>query len=113
VTFTQTATKGTGIVLAPNNGRSEANVWSLADTSMMPSHEFGHHLGNPDEYAGANVDTSLNGDGAVNGIDANSIMGQNMTTVKVRHYRTICTHLASMVSAQVGRTYTYQAVAVV
>ncbi len=113
VTFNQTATKGTGIVLAGNSGRSEANVWSLVDTTAMPSHEFGHHLGNPDEYAGAGVDTSLNGDGAVNGIDANSIMGQNMTTVKRRHYTTICQHLATMVGAQVNRSYTYQAVPVV
>jgi len=114
VAFNQVAAKtDTNIVLAPNRGRSEANVWSMQGGDVMPTHEFGHHLGNPDEYAGAGVDTSLNGDGAVNGIDPNSIMGQNMTTVKARHYRTICQHLAAMVSAQVGRTYTYRAVAVV
>ena len=72
--------------------------------------EFGHHLGNPDEYAGAKLDTTLNDDGATNGIDANSIMGQNLTTVKKRHYRTICKHFADMVKTHHGKTYTYEAV---
>lgn len=115
VSFVQVATRGTGIVLAANNGRSNAKVWSLLESRVgMPPHEFGHHLGNPDEYAGGvGVDASVNTDGATAGIDANSIMGSNMTIVKVRHYNTICQHLAAMVSTQLSRTYTYAAVAVV
>ncbi|NVB38066.1 type VI secretion system tip protein VgrG [Pseudenhygromyxa sp. WMMC2535] len=115
VTFTQTATLGDGIVLAANNARSNAKVWSLGDhRAGMPPHEFGHHLGNPDEYAGGvGVDASVNTDGATAGIDANSIMGANMITVKRRHYNTICLHLEAMVSNQLSRTYNYDAVPLV
>ncbi|MFV8753690.1 type VI secretion system Vgr family protein [Nannocystaceae bacterium ST9] len=115
VTFVQVAVKGSGIVLAANNARSNAGVWSLGDTRAgMPPHEFGHHLGNPDEYAGGvGIDASVNTDGATAGIDPNSIMGANLSTVKRRHYNTICKHLAAMVSTQFGRTYTYNAVPVV
>ncbi len=115
VTFVQVAVKGSGIVLAANNARSNAGAWSLGDTRAgMPPHEFGHHLGNPDEYAGGvGIATGVNTDGATAGIDANSIMGANLSTVKIRHYNTICLHLAAMVSTQFSRTYTYNAVAVV
>jgi hypothetical protein len=51
----------------------------------VAAHEFGHHIGNSDEYAGTKVDTSLNDDGATSGIDPNSIMGQQLTKVKKRH----------------------------
>ncbi len=116
VSFSEVATKsGRDIVLAANNARSNAGAWSLGESrANMPAHEFGHHLGNPDEYAGGvGVDASLNTDGATAGIDANSMMGQNMTIVKKRHYRTISQHLASMVNTQFGRSYTYEAVTVV
>jgi type VI secretion system VgrG family protein len=115
VSFTKVDVKtDTNIVLVANDGRSNASAWSMvANSPRMPEHEFGHHLGNPDEYEGAALDTSLNDDGAVAGIDDNSIMGRNKTTVKRRHYRTICQHLAAMVNAQISRSYTYQAVPVV
>ncbi len=115
VSFVQVATLGTGIVLAANFGRSNAKVWSMGDNRAgMPPHEFGHHLGNPDEYAGGvGIDTSVNTDGATAGIDPNSIMGSGLSTVKRRHYNTVCQHLAAMVSAQYGRSYTYAAVPVV
>ncbi len=115
VTFVQVAVKGSGIVLAANNARSNAGVWSLGDNRPgMPPHEFGHHLGNPDEYAGGvGIDASVNTDGATAGIDPNSIMGSGLSTVKRRHYNTICQHLAAMVSTQFGRSYHYDAVPVV
>jgi type VI secretion system VgrG family protein len=113
VTFSQVATGGGGIVLAGNAGRSNAGVWSLHGRAGMPPHEFGHHLGNPDEYeGGVRVDRSNNSDGAVRGVDATSIMGVG-TTVKVRHYNAVCQHLAAMVRTQFARTYTYTAVPVV
>jgi type VI secretion system secreted protein VgrG len=116
VNFTAVATRsGHTIVLAANNARSNAGAWSLGDTRPgMPPHEFGHHLGNPDEYTGGvGVDASVNTDGATAGIDSSSIMGSSMTTVKKRHYKTIVQHLAAMVSTQYGKTYTYEAVTVV
>jgi hypothetical protein len=115
VTFVQVATLGSVIVLAANKGRSNAKVWSMGDNRAgMPPHEFGHHLGNPDEYAGGvGVDASVNTDGATAGIDPNSIMGSGLSTVKRRHYNTICLQLKAMVSTQYARTYTYAAVPVV
>jgi hypothetical protein len=100
------------LIFADGNIRSNDALFFLDEPrAAMPAHEFGHHLGNGDEYAGAtSVDTSLNGDGAVNGIDADSIMGQNMTKVKKRHFRAICAHFASMVQTKTGQSYTYEAV---
>lgn len=100
------------LIVADGNIRSNSALFFLGEARRaMPAHEFGHHLGNPDEYAGAeSVDPTLNGDGAVNGIDPNSIMGQNMITVKSRHFRTICAHLSKMVRDQYGKMYTYEAV---
>lgn len=113
VSFVQHATFRAGmLIIADGDIRSNDSLFFLGEPRLaMAAHEFGHHIGNPDEYAGARVDTSLNSDGAVNGIDPNSIMGQNMTTVKRRHYRLICTHLAMMVQRQLRRTVTYEAVA--
>jgi hypothetical protein len=100
------------LIVANGNIRSNDSLWFLGETRIaMAAHEFGHHLGNGDEYAGAtSVDTSLNGDGAVNGIDADSIMGSNLTKVKKRHYRTLCLHLQSMVRTATTRTFTYSAI---
>jgi hypothetical protein len=101
------------LVIADGNIRSNDSLWFTGESRIaMAAHEFGHHLGNPDEYAGSALDTSLNDDGATAGIDANSIMGQNLTKVKKRHYRTICSHFSSMVKTNFGKTYTYEAVAV-
>jgi hypothetical protein len=102
------------LVIADGNIRSNDSLWFIGEPRIaVAGHEFGHHLGNPDEYAGSALDTTLNGDGAVAGIDADSIMGQNLTNVKKRHYRTICTHFAAMVQTLTGKTYTYEAVGVV
>lgn len=99
------------LIFADGDIRSNDGLFFLGDPDpAMVAHEFGHHLGNGDEYAGAtSVDPSLNGDGAVNGLDADSIMGQNMTKVKKRHFRTICEHFAAMVQAKTGQSYTYEA----
>ncbi len=112
ITFSLQTTFSAGmLIVADGNIRSNDSLWFLGEPRIaVAAHEFGHHLGNPDEYAGAAIDTSLNDDGAVNGIDPNSIMGQNLTTVKKRHYRTICTHFAAMVKTESGKTYTYEAV---
>lgn len=99
------------LIIADGNGRSNDSLFYLGETRLaVAAHEFGHHLGNPDEYAGAAVDTGLNTDGATNGIDPDSIMGQNLTKVKARHYRTICKHLSTMVKTAYGITAEYTAV---
>lgn len=99
------------LVVADGNIRSNDQLWFLDEPRVaVAAHEFGHHIGNPDEYAGAVVDTSLNDDGATNGIDPDSIMGQQLTKVKKRHYRTICKHMAALVQNQICQTYTYEPV---
>ena len=65
-------------------------------------------MDNPDEYAGGAVDTSINGDGAVNGIDADSIMGQNLTKTKRRHYGPFGKLTAKLYKKKSGKTVTFQ-----
>jgi hypothetical protein len=99
------------LIISNGDIRSNDQLWFIADPEVvMAAHEFGHHLGNPDEYAGAKLDTSLNDDGARAGIDADSIMGQNMTKVKKRHFRTVATHFASIIKNDTGKSYVYEAV---
>jgi hypothetical protein len=101
------------LVVADGNIRSSTALFFIDDPDLpMAAHEFGHYMGNPDEYDGAtSLDASLNEDGAVNGIDEDSIMGQNMTRVKRRHFRTVCQHFGDMVRTNCGKSYTYEAVA--
>lgn len=100
------------LIIADGNIRANSSLFFLGGPQLSTvAHEFGHHLGNPDEYSGAaGVDRTLNGDGAVHGIDHFSIMGKNKTHVKKRHYRAICKHLSKMVLDQIGKSYSYEAV---
>ena len=52
----------------------------------------------------------MNGDGAVNGIDDDSIMGQNMTLVKKRHYGGLVTMNERIIQTKYGLDYDYEAV---
>jgi hypothetical protein len=107
----QAAFRNDVIILADGNIRSNASLFFLGDPdAVMAAHEFGHHIGNPDEYAGADLETTLNDDGAVNGIDNDSIMGQDMTKVKKRHFRMVAKVSAQAVQADLGKGWTYEAV---
>jgi LysM repeat protein len=112
VSFVKNETFQTGfLIIADGNIRSNDALFFIGEPRIvMAAHEFGHHIGNPDEYAGAAIDAALNDDGAVNGIDSDSIMGQNLTNVKKRHFRTICLHLTKMIRTATGREYTFVAV---
>jgi hypothetical protein len=116
--FTAVATRsGHTIIIGVNNGRSNAGAWSLGDSRpALAPHEFGHHLNNPDEYVGGvGIDTSVNTDGATNGIDPSCLMGSvpasTVPPVKARHFNTIKQHLAAMISTQKGVSWTFTAVA--
>jgi hypothetical protein len=99
------------LIVAIGDIRSNDQLFFLGEKRIaMAAHEFGHHIGNPDEYAGAKLDESLNDDGAKKGIDADSIMGQNLTKVKKRHFKLIATVFASRVQAEYGKSFTYDAV---
>jgi hypothetical protein len=111
LTFDEVKAFGSDVVLlAPGALRSNAGLWFMGDTSNMPAHETGHILDNPDEYAGGAVDTSLSGDGAVNGIDADCIMGQNMTTTKKRHYHAFAEMNGRLVKSVSGVESKYKVV---
>jgi hypothetical protein len=105
--FVQTDVKRKGIVLAENYTRANSSAWSCEMSTKTAIHEYGHHLGNPDEYMGAaTVDPTVNGDGAVAGIDEKSIMGKGKT-IRRRHYNPIGRALTHLVSTHLHRVYTY------
>jgi hypothetical protein len=109
--WSQETTYGADVVLlAPGALRSNAGLWFMGDTSNMPAHETGHHVDNPDEYAGGATDASLSGDGAVAGIDADCIMGQNMTKTKKRHYHAFVALTAKLYNAKSGRSEKFEAI---
>jgi type VI secretion system VgrG family protein len=102
-----------GIVITANGGRANASTWPLWVEGNAPMHEFGHHIGNPDEYEGAStVDPTVNTDGATAGIDPHSIMGAG-NEVRRRHFNTACEFLSTLIKQQTGQDYTYVAVPVV
>ena len=75
------------ILVGPGDYRSNASTFFMGDTrDGLAPHEIGHLMDNPDEYEHGAIDTSLNEDGATAGIDPDCIMGQNLTSVKKRHY---------------------------
>jgi hypothetical protein len=109
MTFTVvTAHAAAVIAVCPGALRSNASIWFLDDARIeVAAHEAGHHMDNPDEYANGAVDTTLAGDGAVAGIDADSIMGQNLSKVKKRHYHAFAVMTKKLVKAKYGREYDY------
>jgi hypothetical protein len=116
VTFTPVGAKmGNTIVIGVNNARSNSDAWSLGDTRPgLAPHEFGHHLGAPDEYSGPkNVDTTVNTDGATAGIDPTSLMGSvpisGIPPIKARHLDVIKQFLANLVQTQQSVTWTFTA----
>jgi hypothetical protein len=118
VSFTAVATRQEHtIVLAVNNGRSNAGAWSLGDTRPgLAPHEFGHHLGAPDEYpGGVGIDTTVNTDGATQGIDTSSLMGSvpdsSVPPIKARHLNIISQQLSAMIQAEKGVSWKFKTVA--
>lgn len=97
--------------ICPGDLRSNTATWFMGDTRLeMAAHETGHHMDNPDEYKDGAVDASLNGDGAVNGIDDNSIMGQNLSTVKKRHFHAFAEMNKKLIKKAYGKDYDYDVV---
>jgi hypothetical protein len=116
VNFNKVDTKSDNtIVIGLNDGRSNAGAWSLGDTRPgLAPHEFGHHLGNPDEYkGGVGIDTTVNTDGATAGIDGSCLMGSvpagDVPPLKARHFTIIGKHLAALIQAQAGVSWTFDA----
>ena len=104
LSFNTVSAHASGVVLVCAGAlRSNTDTWFMDDDRIaVAAHEAGHYLDNPDEYAGGALDTSVNGDGAVNGIDANSLMGQNLSVVKKRHYAAFATMVRRLVKGAYG-----------
>lgn len=99
-----------GIVLAENDSRANASAWPLYLDERTAVHEFGHHLGNPDEYMGASsVDRTVSDDGARVGVDPKSIMG-NGQIVRYRHLDGVCAALAKAVQDHLGQSFRFSVV---
>ncbi|MCA9687591.1 MAG: hypothetical protein KC457_35855, partial [Myxococcales bacterium] len=110
IAFVEVPVKKRGIILAENDTRANASAWPLDIDAKTAAHEFGHHLGNPDEYAGAqSVDPSVNGDGAKAGIDEESIMGAGWI-MRRRHLDSVAEVLAMAVASQTGKPFTFRVV---
>ena len=110
VEFEENDRKQQGIILAQNYARANASAWPYQSDDETVLHEFGHHLGNPDEYEGAtSVNPTVNGDGAKAGIDEHGLMGSGMV-FRGRYYNSICQALARAVAQHTGKSYSYKAV---
>gem|GEM_PF-730074 len=110
VNFTEVDRKREGIILTQNYGRANASAWPYETDEITLAHEFGHHLGNPDEYEGAtSVDPTVNDDGARAGIDEHSVMGSG-ELVRRRHFDTVCKAMAQSVAQHTSKQFSYQAV---
>lgn len=108
VSFIEVQARGEhSIVIGENHARANAGAWPMNAPDRTAIHEFGHHLGNPDEYFGAStVDMYVNGDGAILGIDKQSIMGDG-STARRRHFETIAKACAQLVERETGKAYTF------
>jgi hypothetical protein len=118
VSFTAVSQRqGHTIVIGINEGRSNADAWSLGDKRPgLAPHEFGHHLGAPDEYpGGVGIDTTVNTDGATKGIDSTSLMGSvpdsSVPPIKARHLNVISQQLSAMIQTEKGVSWKFKAVA--
>lgn len=110
--FTIVSAHASGVVLVCAGPlRSNMDTWFMDDDRIaVAAHEAGHYMDNPDEYVGGALDTSVNGDGAVNGIDADCLMGQNLTVVKKRHYAAFAIMVRRLVNGAYGLDAAYQVV---
>ncbi|MBM3752512.1 MAG: hypothetical protein FJW38_00845 [Acidobacteria bacterium] len=111
MTITEVTTSGDDVIyMAPGGWRSDAGNFAFDDPDLkMAAHEAGHHLDNPDEYAGGAVDPTINTDGAVNGIDATTIMNST-ELVKKRHYHGIVEMTKRIIKKKYGKDYVYEAI---
>jgi hypothetical protein len=92
------------IVLCKGMFRSNVACFSMEEPRVaMAAHEVGHYVGMPDEYKNGGIDPSINGDGAVKGIDQSTIMGQSLGIVKKRHYTNFSRIVEEQVERKIGR----------
>lgn len=84
VSFSQVTTKATDvIVLCEGSIRANAGLWPLGETNLNTMvHELGTTSAIPTSIPASRSTYQDPSDGLVNGLDDDSVMGQNMTVVK-------------------------------
>jgi flagellar motor protein MotB len=99
----KTETYGQDVIcLAPGSLRSNAGLLFYGGSTVaVAAHEVGHLVGQPDEYDKGAVDSSVNDDGALNGLDGTTLMGsflddETKNKIKRRHYSNFVTMARSL-----------------
>ena len=83
--------------------RSNAKDWYLSENRVgVAAHECGHLLGAYDEYSGGAVDL------ATNIIDGNTIMGQQLTVGKARHFDNLLKEVTKKINGWIGRNWEFE-----
>lgn len=77
----------------PGPARSNMGTWDTQDTGAVASHEFGHMLGNPDEYSEADRCPNRSP------VSTGTIMDNNSDTIPSRLLNRIATNVGSSVLA--------------
>ncbi len=77
----------------PGPERSNMGTWDTADTGAVASHEFGHMIGNPDEYAEPDRCP------ARNPVNTGTIMDNNSNTIPARLLTRMGTNVGSSIFA--------------
>ncbi len=72
----------------PGPARSNMTTWDTADTGAVAAHEFGHMLGNPDEYTDAACPSR-------NPVNTGTIMDNNSATFVDRFFQRLATDIGS------------------
>ena len=110
--FSVVNTYASDVILVCTGGiRASAGLWAYDDARIKAAaNKTGQQMGNPDEFKGGAVDVSIADDGAVGGVDADSIMGQNLTGVKKRHYRSFAEMTQRLIKSTYGKDYAYEVV---
>ncbi len=72
--------------------RTDMTTWDTMDTGAVAAHEFGHMLGNPDEYTDAACPSR-------NPVNTGTIMDNNSATFADRFFQRLATNIGSSVVA--------------
>ena len=83
--------------------RSNAKDWYLTENRVsVAAHEAGHLLGAYDEYTGGAVDP------VTPQIDANSIMGNNLSIAKARHFNNLRDNVKIKINTWISKNWDFE-----
>jgi hypothetical protein len=76
------------IRVRPGPAQSDAGLWDTSDTGAVAAHEFGHLLGNPDEYSSGVCPTR-------NPVNTGTVMDNNSNVVPARLLPRVANNIGS------------------